>query len=207
MNWACLTKEAYEIYMSIKKLAYYVEDADITLRSDHLPLKKFLAKNTLNSKVKNWAIEISPFRITFEYIKGIKNTLADTMSHLINIDPQIQSELEPEGHEFGYYTFNPLPAIEVQNIQTSSTATILDGNSHEFLCELPIDNDMLTKLQQKDEFCNNIFNQIEKGNIIDGHLYKIDNKLLKRFVVDKNDSYETTVIAKVFDPTSVTYGT
>ena len=80
MNWACLTKEAYAIYMSIKKPTYYLEDADITLRGDHLPLKKFLAKNTLNSKVNNWAIEISPFHITFKYIKGIKNTLADTMS-------------------------------------------------------------------------------------------------------------------------------
>ena len=78
MNWACLTKEAYAIYISIKKLAYYLEDADITLRGDHLPLRKFLAKNTLNSKVDNWAIKISPFLITFEYIKGIKNTLADT---------------------------------------------------------------------------------------------------------------------------------
>ena len=61
INWACLTKEAYVIYMFIKKLAYYLEDADVTLRSDHLPLKKFLAKNTLNSKVNNWAIQISPF--------------------------------------------------------------------------------------------------------------------------------------------------
>ena len=51
MNWACFTKEPYAIYMSIKKLAYYLQDADITLRSDHLPLRKFLAKNTLNSKV------------------------------------------------------------------------------------------------------------------------------------------------------------
>ena len=90
MNWACLTKEVCAIYMSIKKLAYYLEDADITLRSDHLPLKKFLAKNPLNSKVNNWAIEISPFHITFKYIKGIRNTLADTMSRLINIDLQIQ---------------------------------------------------------------------------------------------------------------------
>ena len=49
-----------------------MEDADITLRSDHLPLKKFLAKNMLNSKVNNWGIEISLFHITFEYIKGIK---------------------------------------------------------------------------------------------------------------------------------------
>ena len=132
MNWACLTKEAYAIYMSIKKLAYYLEDADITLRSDHLPLKKFLAKNTLNSKVNNWAIEISPFRITFEYIKGIKKTLADTMSRLINIDPQIQSEPEPEGHEFGYYTFDPLPALEIQDIQTSSVGTTHDDNIDDF---------------------------------------------------------------------------
>ena len=92
MNWTCLTKEAYAIYMSIKKLAYYLEDADITLRSDHLPLRTFLAKNTLNSKVNNWAIKISPFHITFEYIKGIKNMLADTMGRLIDIDPQVHQE-------------------------------------------------------------------------------------------------------------------
>ena len=103
-----------------QKLAYYLEDADITLRKWSSPLNKFLAKNTLNSKVNNWAIEISPFRITFEYIKGIKNTLADTMSRLIEIDPQVQLEVEPEGYEFGYYTFDQLPALDVQEIQTSS---------------------------------------------------------------------------------------
>ena len=42
LNWAALTKEAYAIYMSIKKLTYYLEDVEITLRSDHLPLKRFL---------------------------------------------------------------------------------------------------------------------------------------------------------------------
>ena len=42
------------------------------------------------------------------------------MSCLIEIDPQIQSEPEPEGYEFGYYTFDSLPALEVQDIQTSS---------------------------------------------------------------------------------------
>ena len=61
LNWACLTKEAYAIYMFITKLDYYLVDADIILGSDHLPLKKFFNKNTLNSKVNNWAVEISPF--------------------------------------------------------------------------------------------------------------------------------------------------
>ena len=66
LNWAALTKEAFAIYSSIKKLSYYLKDADIVMRSDHLPLKKFLHKNTLNTKVNNWAVEISPYRIQFD---------------------------------------------------------------------------------------------------------------------------------------------
>ena len=46
LNWTALTKEAYAIYMSVKKLSFYLTDAEITLRSDHLPLKRFLLKNT-----------------------------------------------------------------------------------------------------------------------------------------------------------------
>ena len=197
MNWACLTKEAYAIYMSIKKLAYYLEDADITLRSDHLPLKKFLVKNILNSKVNNWAIEILPFHITFEYIKGIKNTLADTMSRLINIDPQIQQESEPEGYEFGYYTFDILPALEVSNIETPQDATNIDErDAKENLITLPLDNDMLSKLQLQDAFCTNILAQIEKGNITERQMYKVQNKLLKRYGVDGDKTYETVVLPR-----------
>ena len=199
MNWACLTKEAYAIYMSIKKLAYYLEDADITLRSDHLPLKKFLAKNTLNSKVNNWAIEISPFCITFEYIKGIKNTLADTMSQLININPQIQQDSEPEGYVFGYYTFDTLPTLEVSNIETTQDASVHvndESNVNNCFLELPIDNNTLFELQQKDTFCANIIVQIEKGNIIEGQLYIIQNKLLKRYVTDGDYTYETIMLPR-----------
>ena len=77
-----------------------------------MPLKKFLSKNTLNTKVNNWAIEISPYRIQFEYIKGIKNTLADTMSRLIKITPEIELEPEPTGQEYGYEVFEELQPIE-----------------------------------------------------------------------------------------------
>ena len=178
INWACITKEAYSIYMSIKKLAYYLEDADVTLISEHLPLKKFLAKNTLNSKVNNWTIEISPFRITFEYIKGLKNTLADTMSRLIDIDPQIQPERE--GYEFRYYIFDELPSLEVSDIEATSgsvtnieTEDASDNNFQKF----PNTDDVLYKLQQEDAFCKNILNQIEKGNITDGQLYLVKDKI------------------------------
>ena len=54
--------------MHVKKLAYYLEDSIVTLCSDHMPLRNFLKKNVLNSKVNNWVVEISPFKIKFEYI-------------------------------------------------------------------------------------------------------------------------------------------
>ena len=44
LNWATLTKEAYAIYMSVKKLSFYIDTAKIIVRSDHLPLKKILGK-------------------------------------------------------------------------------------------------------------------------------------------------------------------
>ena len=77
LNWAALAKEAFAIYMSVKKLSFYLTDAQILLRSDHKPLEKFLLKNTLNSKVNNWAMELEAFNIQFDYIKGSNNILAD----------------------------------------------------------------------------------------------------------------------------------
>ena len=95
LNWAALMKEAFAIYMSVKKLSFYLTDAQILLRSDHKPLEKFLQKNTLNSKVNNWAMELEAFNIQFDYIKGSSNVLVDTLSRLIVIDPD--TPLTPEG--------------------------------------------------------------------------------------------------------------
>ena len=53
-----------------------------------LPLKKFLEKKTLNAKVNNWAVEISPYKIKFLP--------------------------EPEGYEFGYYAFEELDPIRTE---------------------------------------------------------------------------------------------
>ena len=65
LNWAALTKEVYAIYMSVKKSTFYLTGHEITLRSDHLPLKKFLRKMTLNNMVNNWSTEIDSFNINF----------------------------------------------------------------------------------------------------------------------------------------------
>ena len=117
LNWATLTKEAYAIYMSVKKISFYIDTAKITVKSDHLPLKKFLEKNTLNSKVKNRAVEVESQNITFEYIPRIWNTLADTLSRLIEMDENIKLTPEEEGKEFGYFPFEELPPVTAQVIE------------------------------------------------------------------------------------------
>ena len=70
LNWAALTKEAYAIYMSVRKLSFYLTSADVIIRSDHFPLEKFLKQN-VNPKVNNWAVKLKSYNLKFEYIQGI----------------------------------------------------------------------------------------------------------------------------------------
>ena len=90
LNWAALTKEAYAIYMSVRKLTFYITGHNIKVKSDHLPLKKFLEKKTLNAKVNNWAIELEQLKIELDWISGIKNTLADSLSRLLDMTPEAE---------------------------------------------------------------------------------------------------------------------
>ena len=182
LNWAALTKEAYAIYMSIKKFTYYLEDAEITFRSDHLPLKRFLQRNTLNTKVNNWAVEISPFKITFEYIKGIKNTLADTMSRLVALDPDNQLVNEPEGFEYGYYAFDNIDPIKTQVEVNEMTNKMVVTTSVDLPSEditLPIEDNKLIELQKEDKFCKNILNMLASNKLQNNNPYYVENEVLK----------------------------
>ena len=132
-------------------------------------------------------------------LSELRTLSADTMSRLIDIDLQIQPEPEPEGYEFSYYTFDPLPTLEVSNVETIQNLSLQMKDKdapNDNLWKLPIDNDILHKLQQENVFCKNILNQIEKGNIVEGQLYLIKDKILKRYIIDGDNTYETTVIPR-----------
>ena len=81
------------------------------------------------------------------------------MSRLIDIDPQMQPESDPKGYEFSYYTFDQLPALEVSNVETTQDVSLetKDKDAPDVnLWKLPIDNDILNKLQWEDVFCKKI---------------------------------------------------
>ena len=91
-----------------------------------------------------------------------------------------------------------MPALEVSNVETTQDTSVCvnKDNDTNNLLELPMDNNTLSRLQQNDKFCANILAQIEKGNIFEGQLYVIQDKLLKRYVVDGNNKYETIVLPR-----------
>ena len=158
LNLAALTKEAYAIYMSVKKSTFYLTGHEITLRSDHLPLKKFLRKMTLNNTVNNWSTEIESFNINFVHISGKANVLADMLSRLIDTNPDLQQQPELEGHKFGKYCVETLPkargstsevkiggdAAEVCEIQI----TYDNPENLELSIELPLEDDKFASLQE-----------------------------------------------------------
>ena len=185
LNWATLTKEAYAIYMSVKKLNFYIDTAKITAKSDHLPLKKFLEKKTLNSKVNNWAVESESQNITFEYIPGIRNTLAHTLSRLIEMDENIKLQLEEEGKEFGYFPFEELPPVTTQVIEEVIECEIGNINiQHAYPVQvntdisLPMKDEKLVKLQESDPHTQQLKKQW-KSNNLDKNTYTMENNILK----------------------------
>ena len=201
INWATLTKEAYAIYVSVKKLDHYIQDAEVTLRSDHLPLKSFLQKNTMNTKVNNWAIDITSRcrNIQFEYIKGIKNTLADTMSRLIEITPEIEQEPEPPGQEFGYDIFETLEPIETTTHYINELKEEIQIK-HEAIPDdlLPIvdlTESQLEDIQMKDKFIKNIVNRLVAKQQPEGKPYYLEGKLLKKYIYDNKQRFEVTVVS------------
>ena len=131
-----MTKKAYTIYMTVKKSTFYLNGQEIMLMSDHLPLKKFLNRKTLNNTVDNWVLEIESLKIKFVHISGKDNVLADTLSRLINIDSDVIQEPELKDYEFGHYAFETLPKAK-----STSVGEILASVDGVDICEINISYD------------------------------------------------------------------
>ena len=87
----------------------------------------------------------------------------------------------------------------MSNVETTQNLSLKMKNEdapYDNLWKLPIGNDALHKLQQEDVFCKNILDQIEKGNRVEGQLYLIKDKILKRYIIDGDNTYEIIVVPK-----------
>ena len=155
LNWAVLTKEAYAIYMSVRKLTFYITGHNIRVKSDHLPLKKFLEKKTLNAKVNNWAVELEQFKIEQVWISGTKNMLADSLLRLLDMTPEEEPTWEPPGEELGVACFEELETAKVHKTFIEQIENLEIEVPKQVMQEVkvPISKEQMIQLQKKDEYC------------------------------------------------------
>ena len=79
-KWSTVEKEAYAIHFALSKLDYYLHNAQFVIKTDHKPLKYLLESPMTNKKIQLWALSMSGYNCTIEYIEGSTNTCADLLS-------------------------------------------------------------------------------------------------------------------------------
>ena len=83
-KWSTTEQEVFGVYYVITKWNYYLQGANIIVRNDHKPLARFLNGKNTNNKVNRWSLELATYNITFEWISGAKNKVADCLSRLVS---------------------------------------------------------------------------------------------------------------------------
>ena len=150
--------------------------------------------------MNNWAVELDSQDITFEYIPRIQNTLADTLSRLIEMDESIKLPPEEEGKEFGYFPFEKLPPVttkvieeviecEIGNINIQHTDPVhVNMDIH-----LPLQDE---KLQESDPHTHQLRKQWENNNL-DKNAYTMENNILKQKTIDNGLLYTPILVPDI----------
>ena len=149
----------------------------------------------------NWT-----FNIKFEHISGIKNMLADTLSRIIKVDPDVQSEHKKECYKFGYSCFEELLPAEVFEVEERIAKDVklwldVDIEIPEMECILPVPTVKLRELQLKDELCQKKVRQVNI-NTDRSRSYYIDRDGVLRKILEENEEvFQTTVLPRILiDP-------
>ena len=79
-KWSVVEKEAFAIHFALQKLDYYLHNSSFVIRTDHKPLKYLLESPMQNKKIQLWALSMSGYNCSIEYIAGTTNTCADLLS-------------------------------------------------------------------------------------------------------------------------------
>ena len=133
-------------------------------------------------------MELEAFNIRFKHVSGKINILTDTLSHLVDIDPDARLDPENTGWEFGYYIFESLPKLSSEDIV--QICEILSGENiirpdpdvqQPFVQQLrsPLTLDQLCTLQGQDDKCTTLMRMLKNGKL-DPVAYSLQEGILYR---------------------------
>ena len=116
-------------------------------------------------------MELEAFNIRFEHVSGKANILADTLSRLIDLDPDARLDPENGGWEFRYYIFESLPklssadVVQIWEILSGDNVIQPDPDVQQpFVQQLrsPLTLDELRALQGQDNKCTTLIRMLKK---------------------------------------------
>ena len=142
-------------------------------------------------------MELEGYNLTFEYIKGIKNTLADAVSRLVKILPDAELQPEPEGFEFGEIVVKEEEGEEVNEV-TKERIQKQESDKQDPIPDVKIDwhmtNQEIAKLQRSDSYCQRQLLSLQNGKVKKKNCFFMNEGLLHRYVTDYKQRFEALVV-------------
>ena len=87
INYSQIEREALSVIFACEKFRYYLLGNRFIIKNDHKPLLKLFdnkqgVPTTCSARLIRWALRLSQFMYTFQYIKGSDNVNSDFLSRL-----------------------------------------------------------------------------------------------------------------------------
>ena len=151
-------------------------------------------------------MELEAFNIQFDYIKGSNNILADTLSHLIAIDPDTPTTPEEPAYEFGYAISEEFPKVQTKTYELNEVIVGMKKkiikndpelqNSLQYI-ENPIAQQRLKKLQQQDTNIETLKRKLQNNRLDKEYYSLVENELLTRKVIDSGHEFCTIYLPSI----------
>lgn len=79
-NYSTTEREALAVVWAVQKFRGYIEGSEITILTDHQPLKWLFALKSPTGRLARWSLLLQSYNLRFEYTPGKQNVIADTLS-------------------------------------------------------------------------------------------------------------------------------
>lgn len=83
-NYSTTEREALAVVWALQKFRGYIEGAEVTVASDHQPLRWLMSLKSPSGRLARWALQIQEFNLKIHYIPGKSNVIADMLSRPFN---------------------------------------------------------------------------------------------------------------------------
>lgn len=153
-KWPTIEREAFAIIYSLQKLRPIVLGTQLTVFTDHKPLKHLFTSEMKNPRIQRWAIMLGEFGCNIEYISGPKNVTADTLSRLHNT--AIAKDLPDNEHMDWKGELHAVDITTVHDTQQSQDKSQIDFQH--------FDPTTLPELQRSDEELKVIIEALDANN-------------------------------------------